>query len=196
MRIIILSNNDNVKPLYTWLKNKEKDVMLHDKKITQQLLDDIHPDFVISYNYRFIVENDIINRMGNNIINMHISYLPWNKGANPNIWSFIDDTPKGVTIHRLERGLDTGKIIVQKEIHFNEDVDTLSSSYEKLNVEIVELFKENWDMISQGNYEMKDHVGEGSYHKSCDLERLLHGKDIDYNMTIESFKNFIKNVKN
>ncbi len=27
------------------------------------------------------------------IINLHISYLPWNKGAYPNVWSFIDETP-------------------------------------------------------------------------------------------------------
>ena len=27
-------------------------------------------------------------------INMHISYLPWNRGFSPNIWSFIDNTPK------------------------------------------------------------------------------------------------------
>ena len=64
---------------------------------------------------------------------MHISLLPWNRGYHPNIWSFLEDTPKGVTIHYINEGIDTGDIIVQKEIVIDEDKETLKSSYEILH---------------------------------------------------------------
>ncbi|MCL0081308.1 hypothetical protein M1N64_03665 [Peptococcaceae bacterium] len=41
-------------------------------------------------------------------INLHISFLPWNRGADPNFWSFIENAPVGVSIHYLDEGIDTG----------------------------------------------------------------------------------------
>lgn len=193
MKIILLSNNENSKELYDWLVNEGNDVLFYHDPITVEIIDYFSPDFVISYNYLHIVKEDVINKMDNRIINMHTSYLPWNRGKSPNIWSFIDDTPKGVTIHRLEKGLDTGKIIVQKQCEFDENVETLSSTYNKLNEEIVQLLKDNWHIISKGEYELIEQVGKGSYHRASDLESLLSGKQIDYKMTVAEFKEFIKN---
>lgn len=193
-KIILLSNNENVKCLYNWLVSKGYNVLLCHDPITISIVDEYNPDLVISYNYIHIVKEDVINKLENRIINMHISYLPWNKGASPNIWSFIEDTPKGVTIHRLEKGLDTGKIIIQKECSFDEDVETLSSTYEALNNEIVQLLEENWEIFEKGVFDLKDQCGEGSYHRVADLDRLLAGKTIDYNMTITDFKKFINGI--
>lgn len=193
-RIIFLSNNENAKSLYSWICDKGYSVKLVSEPITLDMVKTFEPDMVISYNYVHIVKEDVIDYMGDRIINLHTSLLPWNKGASPNIWSFIEDTPKGVTIHRLEKGLDTGKIIVQKECKFDEAVDTLSSSYTKLNEEIVQLLKDNWEMFDRGDYELKDQVGQGSYHRTSDLKALLAGRQIDYSMTISEFKKFIKEV--
>ncbi len=112
MKLLLLSNNDNIKTLYGWLMEKGNDVTLYHDPITVDAINHIKPELIISFNYQHIVKEDVINLLGDKIINMHTSYLPWNKGASPNMWSFIDDTPKGVTIHRLEKGLDTGKIII------------------------------------------------------------------------------------
>ena len=48
-----------------------------------------------------------------------MSYLPYNRGAHPNFWSFVNNTVKGVTIHEIDQGIDTGKIILQKSIKFD-----------------------------------------------------------------------------
>jgi len=195
MKILLLSNNDNVKNLYDWIKDKGHDVTLYHDPITTSLIDELMPSLVISYNYQHIVKEDVINRMGDRIINMHTSFLPWNKGASPNIWSFIEDTPKGVTIHRLEKGLDTGKIIIQKQLEFDENIETLSSTYSKLNDEIVQLLMDNWEMVSSGDYKLIDQSGKGSYHRTSDLETLLNGRHIDYSMTINEFKKYIKSCE-
>lgn len=190
-RILLLSNNDNAKDLYDRIKSKGCEVLLFHDKITVPFIEEFKPDLVVSYNYMHIVKEDVIERLGNRIINLHISLLPWNKGASPNIWSFIENSPKGVTIHRLEKGLDTGKIIVQKEIFFNEEKETLSSTYETLNKEIVQLLIDNWDEISDGKFELKEQEGKGSYHTVADLKALLGKKELDYSMTISEFKKYI-----
>lgn len=189
-KIILLSNNENSMRLYCWLAEKGFDVKAIQEQITMDVVEKFNPDLVISYNYAHIVKEDVIDHLGDRIINMHISLLPWNRGSSPNIWSFIDDTPKGVTIHRLEKGLDTGKIILQKECQFDEDVETLSSSYEILNNEIVQLLIDNWELIELGNYELFAQKGKGTYHRSSDLREFLGDRQIDYSMTISDFKRY------
>ena len=90
--------------------------------------------------------------MKNKIINLHISYLPYNRGAYPNFWSFYDGTPKGVTIHHLDEGVDTGDILFQKEITFSKDEDDLAKTYNRLLKEVQELFIEKWEDILEGNF--------------------------------------------
>lgn len=92
--------------------------------------------------------------MQGQIFNLHISLLPYNREASPNFFSFIENTPKGVTIHQIDEVLDTGPILAQKELFFDESKETFASSYEKLILEIQMLFKENWSSISDKNYQL------------------------------------------
>ncbi|CAK0761940.1 hypothetical protein CCP3SC5AM1_20062 [Gammaproteobacteria bacterium] len=107
-------------------------------------------------------------------VNLHNSYLPWNRGADPNFWSFIEDSPKGVTIHYLDEGLDTGDIIIQKEVTFKSDNETLATTYEKLQSAIQELFKCHWEKIKTGDCDSRKQKGKGSFHKLKDKECLSH----------------------
>jgi len=54
--------------------------------------------------------------LGVRVINTHPSYLPFNRGKYPYYWSIVEGTPFGVTIHLVERGIDTGPILWQEEI--------------------------------------------------------------------------------
>lgn len=66
-------------------------------------------------------------------INLHISYLPYNREAHLNLWSFVDNTPKGVSIHKVNEGIDKGGIIVRKKIHFKMTENlTFKNTYSKL----------------------------------------------------------------
>ena len=81
-------------------------------------------DLILSYGYRKIINKNIIKNIKRPIINLHISYLPYNRGADPNFWSFKNNTPKGVTIHEVDEGIDTGDIIFRKKIKFFIKKDT------------------------------------------------------------------------
>ena len=106
--------------------------------------------------------------------------MPWNKGADPNLWSVLENTPKGVTIHQIEKGLDSGKIICKKEVTFNEN-GTFRSSYKLLNETIIEMFQDNWKNIKNEKLKRYSQVGKGSYHRSADkikyMELLTEGWD-------------------
>lgn len=122
-------------------------------------------DYIISFGYRYIIPKEIIEKYNKRIINLHISLLPWNRGADPNLWSFLEDTPKGVTIHYIDEGIDTGEIIAQKEVKFPDiNLTTLRNSYETLKIEIVNLFIKVWIDLKAGKINSKPQNHGGSFH--------------------------------
>ncbi|MCM1498871.1 MAG: formyl transferase [Clostridium sp.] len=153
-----------------------------------EMIKRINPRIIISYNYKYIVSSEVIDYVNGYIFNLHISYLPWNRGSSPNYWSFVENTPKGVTIHQMDKGLDTGDIIVQEEMFFDENEESFSSSYQKLNNKIVELFIQNWQSIKDKTYELKKQEGKGSYHTVKDFEQFTRGDIINWNENIADYK--------
>lgn len=129
--------------------------------------------YVISYGYRYLIHEEIVSMFRKRAINLHISLLPWNRGADPNLWSFLEDTPKGVSIHYIDKGLDTGDILVQGEIPVYAD-DTLRSTYERLSGTIEDLLYTYWDDIKHERIAAKHQQGTGSYHRAKDKEPYLH----------------------
>lgn len=185
--ILLLSNNANAWDLFSWMQRKIE-TFLFSGRVSPEIVKMINPSLIVSYNYKFIIPDDVINLMEGQIVNLHISLLPWNRGSSPNFWSFISNTPKGVTIHRVEKGLDTGKIIVQKEYFFDEKRETFASTYNALQNGVVELFKENFDRIFIGNYSPYKQKGEGSYHTVKDMDEYLKDRTFSWDMNICDFK--------
>ncbi|OYD97819.1 formyl transferase [Nostoc sp. 'Peltigera membranacea cyanobiont' 210A] len=120
-------------------------------------------EFIVSYGYRYILNQDVLDKFPNKAINIHISLLPWNRGADPNLWSFLENTPKGVTIHHMDCGVDTGEILVQEKVNFSTD-ETLRTSYEKLSIVAQELFRRYWLDIREGRIKSHPQPNWGSYH--------------------------------
>ncbi|WP_431811456.1 formyltransferase family protein [Lysinibacillus sp. FW12] len=179
MKILFLGPYREV--FFNKLQENNDEVYRTEEKISLEYVKLNKFDLVISYGYRHIISKDIINYLQNRIINLHISYLPWNRGADPNFWSFIDDTIKGVTIHLIDEGIDTGNIIVQKEVTFKGDF-TLRESYNILIDEIENLFYEYWTTIRSGNFKtMSQSIKEGSVHYKKDRDKyndlLVNGWD-------------------
>jgi methionyl-tRNA formyltransferase len=80
----------------------------------------INPDAIIVVGYGRILPRWMIDlpRFGN--INLHASLLPKYRGAAPIQWAIArGETMTGVTTMRIDEGLDTGDILLQKEIAIN-----------------------------------------------------------------------------
>jgi len=155
-------------------------VVRHGNKLDQMSRVVSEADYLISFGYRHIIGRDLLYNFNSCAINLHISFLPWNRGSDPNLWSVLENTPKGVSIHQIEENLDGGKVFCQREVFFQDD-ETLRSSYQKLITWIVELFEENWLDIQAGELKPIEQEEKGSYHKRADKNAyenlLIHGWD-------------------
>ena len=134
-------------------------------------------DLIICFGYRHIIRKEFLSKFKNKIINLHISYLPYNRGAHPNVWSFLENTPSGVTIHRIAEKVDQGDIIFQKKINFNlykyKNKLTFKNTYEKLIIEIEKLFKNKFDIIINNKYVAKKQKKVGTTHKQNDIPIII-----------------------
>lgn len=150
--------------------NKYNDeIIFLEEKIKLEELKELGVELIISYGYRHIISEDVIHHFKDKIINLHTSYLPWNRGAHPNFWSIIENTPKGVTIHLIDEGIDTGKIIFQQKMNFSKG-DTLKTSYEKLSMCIEHLFVDKWEYIRRGDFiALEQDLTKGSIHYAKDI---------------------------
>lgn len=151
------------------------DVDRTEEKLDPESLRAMGYDFIVSYRYRYLVKKPVLDLFPDRVINLHISYLPWNRGADPNLWSFVDNTPKGVTIHYMDEGLDTGDIILQKEVIFDPYREkTLKTTYERLSLAMEQLFYQAWPSIRAGKNDRKEQVGYGSAHRAVDKHAIEH----------------------
>lgn len=156
--ILFLGNKNN--SVYHYLRSKYL-VKATENKISPEYISKF--DRVISYGYRHILTKSHIDKANHPIINLHISYLPWNKGADPNYWSWVENTPKGVTIHYIDEGIDTGDILIQAKVKMGLE-ETLASSYAKLKNIIENLFIENYEKIVLGDIKPFKQPPGGSIH--------------------------------
>jgi len=188
--ILFLTNNEKSKELYEWLKayESDKEVYCMSNKITLDIVRKMQPEFIISYNYRHIISKEVLDYMNGRAINLHVSFLPYNRGSSPNFFSFLDNTPKGVTIHEMTAALDKGRILAQKELTFNEETETFSSSYQRLQEEICELFKNNWDLIKNNMLEGFFPEKKGTYHTMKELDAFRKEHPFSWDDCIADFK--------
>lgn len=171
MKVLFLGYLDS--PLIPYLESAGETVIAREAKLGREEVAALGADFLVSYGYRHILKPDLLALFPERTLNLHISYLPWNRGTDPNFWSFVENTPKGVTLHRIDAGIDTGAIVAQKEVRFRGD-ETLKSSYELLRAEIEALFREWWPRIRAGEVVARPQSGPGSCHKKSDKAALEH----------------------
>jgi methionyl-tRNA formyltransferase len=132
----------------------------------------LNPDIGISVFFGYILRPNFLEIFPAGVINLHPAYLPYNRGAYPNVWSIVEDTPAGVTLHYVDDGVDTGDIIAQREIPV-EPIDTGETLYRRLEKACVELFKETWPLIRSGQSpRFPQRKDEGTYHRISDIERI------------------------
>jgi methionyl-tRNA formyltransferase len=90
----------------------------------------LNPDVIIVSSWGEIFTKDIIMIPSVAFVNCHPSLLPKHRGSNPYSSVIIAGEDKtGVTFHLVDEGIDTGHILLQKEVIISNDdnADTLRS---------------------------------------------------------------------
>lgn len=103
-------------------------------------LNEINPEFIIVAAYGKLLPEIILSIPEKGCINVHASLLPKYRGAAPIQWALINgETVTGVTTMLMNEGLDTGDILLQKNIEIEEkdNSETLSKKLSQLGAAIL-----------------------------------------------------------
>lgn len=137
----------------------------------------LKPDIILSVFFGYKLGSEVLHIPSRGCINLHPSYLPYNRGVYPNVWAIVDETPAGVTLHYMDEGIDTGDIIAQTEVpvYF---CDTGESLYHRLEKECFKFFIKVWPEIKNGTCKRIKQFSKGTVHSKSDVEKI---DKIDFN---------------
>jgi methionyl-tRNA formyltransferase len=98
-------------------------------------------EVLLSVNYLFLIEKDLIQLPLKIAFNIHGSLLPKYRGRTPHVWAIINNEKQtGITAHLIDEGCDTGHIIDQVPVKISES-DTgndLLKKYNKLYIPLID----------------------------------------------------------
>lgn len=110
-----------------------------------------------------IVPERLIESIEGGWWNIHFSLLPKYRGATPLQSSILNgDKVTGTTVFKIENGIDTGKILCQKEIQLSPEDDflTLSKRLSKISADLICQFLPKY---LEGRIKLKPQKGKPSY---------------------------------
>ena len=87
-------------------------------------------------------------------LNLHPSFLPYNKGRDPYYFSLLNQTPIGITIHEMDEKIDNGKYFVRERFNFDFPY-TAGDIFDISLKNIKSLFIKNWMRIRNGKIKLK-----------------------------------------
>jgi methionyl-tRNA formyltransferase len=93
-------------------------------QINKHLLE-AQPQLVITASYGKLIPPELLHGPRFGWLNLHFSLLPRWRGAAPVQWSILEgDEKTGISIFKLDKGMDTGPIYLQEEVDLNDEVTT------------------------------------------------------------------------
>lgn len=104
-------------------------------------------------------------------VNVHPGLNPYNRGWFPQVFSILNGSPTGATIHEIDEELDHGNIIAQQEVE-NHVWDTSIDIYNRVLQTELELLKEHLPKILAGEYETFEPSEEGNLNLKKDFDAL------------------------
>lgn len=147
-------------------------------------------DFIICVYWPWLLRKEIFASV-KSTLNFHPALLPINRGWFPHVHSLVDGSKTGVTLHRIEEGADTGAVWVQREVPIIA-TDTAKEIYERLQIEIVKLFKLHWDEIRRHKIEATaQDKSVANYHAKKEIDSLDH-IDLDQATTARELINRLR----
>ena len=140
-------------PVKVWALEHSIPIMQPEKIKTDEFtnqLEELKPDLIVVVAFGQILSQRILNIPKYGCINVHASLLPRYRGAAPIEWAIINgETKTGVTTMMMDAGLDTGDMLVKREVEISEDM-ILPELREKLMILGSEALIETINQLTNG----------------------------------------------
>lgn len=151
----------------------------------------LNPDVIVVVAYGQILSREILDIPPKWCINIHASLLPKYRGSAPINWALINgEKVTGVTSMIVSAALDSGPILLKKEVPVGDD-DDVSILHDKLSTAGGELLSETMDRIRKGDLTpVPQNESESTYFP------MLEKKDglIDWQKKAEEIRNRIRGL--
>lgn len=152
---------------------------------------EMNPEVIVVVAFGQIIPKEILEMAPYGCLNVHASLLPAYRGAAPIQWAVLNgEKESGVTIMRMDEGLDTGDMISKVIVPLDEK-ETSETLFDKLSAAGAKLLVETLPKVAEGTavYEkqplesptpyagmISKQMGEVDWNKSAaELERLVRG---------------------
>ena len=144
--------NSNQKP------NTEKPILFfnlvkHDEVVEQKIIEFLKQhqiDLLVLSNYKFLIKQKLIDEYNDKIISVHPSLLPLFPGKISKVYKEVLDRGvkvTGCTLHYVNKGMDTGKIILQEPVRIEND--TIESLHKKMIEAEKQVLKQGIELLQQ-----------------------------------------------
>jgi methionyl-tRNA formyltransferase len=148
-----------------------------------------NPDFLLSVYYRYIIKEEVLDLFKSSF-NCHPSLLPDYRGCFSGAWAIINgETKTGITFHKMDAGVDTGKIYLQKDLEIG-TLDTAYSLYHKLVTTFVFHFNEAFEILigsSQGSPQ-SEQSNTRYYSRSVPYEGTMKATEVTFKQACDFFR--------
>ncbi len=150
-----------------------------------KILRDLKIQLAIVVAFGQILKPNLLESIPDGFFNVHASLLPAYRGAAPIQRALLDGAEEtGVTIFKIDKGLDTGKIAVMESLKVEplDTFDTLSEKLSALGTVLIKKFIENPEI------QLKEQNGDPSYAKKISSEET----EINWHYPAAKIGNFIR----
>lgn len=103
-------------PAYAIDRNAFEDRRAHEREVLR-VLESARPDIICLAGYMRILSRTFVDAYPGRILNIHPSLLPRHAGLDPQRRALQEgDVESGCTVHVVDAGMDTGRVILQRRV--------------------------------------------------------------------------------
>ncbi len=171
-------SNKSDEGIDSWQKSFKKFALSKNcKEVNLEQIYELKDLIFISLEFSELINTD--NFLSKELFNIHFSLLPKYKGMYTSAWPILNDEKfSGVTLHKIDNGIDTGDIIDQISFPLSSD-ETAKSLYSKYLRKSLDLFLKNINNIVNKNYIKKK---QPSFASSYYSKSSINYKNLNINL--------------
>lgn len=151
----------------------------------------LDPDFLLSFYYRNMIRQKLLDIPTRGALNMHGSLLPKYRGRVPVNWAIINgETESGASLHYMVAKPDAGDLVDQQRVSID-FTDTAYDLFNKVTDAAVTVLRRAWPKLLDGSVaRVPLDLGQGSYFGG----RKPEDGRIDWNRSAVEIYNLIRGV--
>lgn len=155
-----------------------------------ELLRELNPDVIVVVAYGKLLPGYVLDLPKYGCINVHGSLLPHYRGAAPIQWMVLNgETTAGVTTMYMDRGLDTGDMLLKAETPVGEN-ETAGELFDRLAEMGADLLAETLERLPQGIERQPQDESQASYVSVLDKSMAT----VDWTREAQQVHNLIRGL--